>query len=58
MATIKEVAQHAKVSVATVSRAINGNGYVKRETRDKIDAAIKKLNYQPNEVARTLNMKK
>ncbi|MBY7664309.1 LacI family DNA-binding transcriptional regulator [Staphylococcus agnetis] len=58
MATIKEVAQHAKVSVATVSRAINGNGYVKKETRDKIDAAIKKLNYQPNEVARTLNMKK
>lgn len=58
MATIKEVARHAHVSVATVSRAINGNGYVKQETRDKIDAAIQALNYQPNEVARSLNMKK
>lgn len=58
MATIKEVAHYAKVSVATVSRAINGNGYVKQETRDKIEAAIQALNYQPNEVARSLNMKK
>lgn len=57
MTTIKEVAKYANVSVATVSRAINGTGYVKKETRDKIDAAIKKLNYQPNEVARSLNMK-
>lgn len=58
MATIKEVARYANVSVATVSRAINGNGYVKQETRDKIEAAIQALNYQPNEVARSLNMKK
>lgn len=58
MATIKEVAHYAKVSVATISRAINGNGYVKQETRDKIEAAIQALNYQPNEVARSLNMKK
>lgn len=58
MATIKEVAHYAKVSVATVSRSINGNGYVKQETRDKIEAAIQALNYQPNEVARSLNMKK
>lgn len=58
MATIKEVAHYAKVSVATVSRAINGNGYVKQETRNKIEAAIQALNYQPNEVARSLNMKK
>ena len=58
MATIKEVARYANVSVATVSRAINGKGYVKQETRDKIEAAIQALNYQPNEVARSLNMKK
>ncbi|WP_194746377.1 LacI family DNA-binding transcriptional regulator [Staphylococcus chromogenes] len=58
MATIKEVAHYAKVSVATVSRTINGNGYVKQETREKIEAAIQALNYQPNEVARSLNMKK
>lgn len=57
LATIKEVANYAKVSVATVSRAINGNGYVKQETRKKIEEAIQALNYKPNEVARALNMK-
>ncbi|MEB6294230.1 LacI family DNA-binding transcriptional regulator [Mammaliicoccus sciuri] len=54
MATIKQVAQHAGVSVATVSRALNKSGYVKKETQDKIDKAIQELNYRPNETARTL----
>lgn len=54
MATIKQVAQYAGVSVATVSRALNKSGYVKQETQDKIDKAIKALNYHPNETARTL----
>lgn len=57
MATIKEVAALAGVSVATVSRAMNESGYVKAATKAKIDAAIQQLDYAPNEVARTLNMK-
>ncbi|ARJ50739.1 LacI family DNA-binding transcriptional regulator [Staphylococcus lutrae] len=57
MTTMKEVAAFAGVSVATVSRAINHNGYVKAATKMKIEQAIEALNYAPNEVARTLNMK-
>ena len=58
MATIKEVAKYAGVSVATVSRALNRSGYVKEETRKKINKAIKDLNYRPNETARTLYKRK
>lgn len=54
MAGIKDVAKKAKVGVATVSRALNGSGYVSEETRKKIDKAIQELNYTPNELARNL----
>lgn len=54
MAGIKDVAKKAKVGVATVSRALNGSGYVSEEARKKIDKAIKELNYTPNELARNL----
>ncbi|MGC4378564.1 LacI family DNA-binding transcriptional regulator [Fictibacillus sp. Mic-4] len=54
MATIKEVAKEAGVSVATVSRVINNNGYVNDETRKRVEKAIQSLNYQPNDVARSL----
>lgn len=54
MATIKDVAHEAGVSVATVSRVLNENGYVGVETRKKVMRAIAKLNYSPNEVARSL----
>lgn len=56
-ATIKDVAMEAGVSIATVSRAINNNYPVNDKTREKIDKAIKKLNYIPNEVARNLVLK-
>lgn len=58
MATIKEVAQLAGVSVATVSRVLNKNGYVKEQTLEKVEQAIKELNYTPNSIARTLFTKK
>ncbi|MGY3748864.1 LacI family DNA-binding transcriptional regulator [Vagococcus acidifermentans] len=58
MATIKDVAKHAGVSVASVSRYMNKNGYVKKETGEKIEQAIRDLNYVPNEVARSLFQKK
>jgi DNA-binding LacI/PurR family transcriptional regulator len=48
MSTIQQVALLAKVSVATVSRVINQSAHVSEGTRLRVDAAIKKLNYQPN----------
>ena len=48
MATIRQVAQEAGVSIATVSRVLAGDGNfsVKQETRDRIMAAVRKLDYQ------------
>lgn len=57
MANIKDVAKLANVSVATVSRVINNKGYVHEETRKLVEDAIKKLNYIPNEFARSLYKK-
>ncbi|MBA2871237.1 LacI family transcriptional regulator [Anoxybacillus calidus] len=54
MATIRDVARLAGVSVATVSRVLNQNGYVNEETEKRVRRAIQELNYKPNEVARTL----
>lgn len=54
MSTMKEVAAAANVSVATVSRVLNNNGYVNEETRKKVLLAISNLDYVPNEVARSL----
>jgi len=54
-ATIYDVAQHAGVSLSTVSRVINNSGYVKQETRDKIQNAIDALNYIPSSAARNLS---
>lgn len=54
MASIKDVAKLAGVSVATVSRVLNDKGYVGQRTREMVEQAIKELNYKPNEVARSL----
>lgn len=56
--TIYTVAREAQVSMATVSRVVNGNPNVKPETRDRVLDVIKKLNYRPNAVARGLASKK
>lgn len=56
--TIYDVAREARVSMATVSRVVNGNQNVKPETRDKVNEVIKKLNYRPNAVARGLASKR
>lgn len=58
MTTIQDVARHAHVGAATVSRVINKNGYVKEETRERVLQAIKELNYTPNEMARNLYHRK
>ncbi|MFB9621314.1 substrate-binding domain-containing protein [Brooklawnia cerclae] len=54
-ATIRDVAREAGVSIAVVSRAINpGSGPVAPETRDRVLAAIEKLDYRPRAAAREL----
>lgn len=58
MVTIKDVANKAGVSVATVSRVINETGYVHADTRKKVEAAVEQLKYTPNEVARSLYKRK
>lgn len=58
MATIQDVAKHAHVGVGTVSRVLSGKGYVKAETRQKVQASIDALNYTPNEMARNLFFQK
>ena len=52
MVTIREVAQRAGVSTATVSRVVNGSSHVTPETRDKILQIIQDLNYVPDGLAR------
>lgn len=52
--TIKDVAKTANVSIATVSRVLNKNYYVSPELEAKVMDAIKKLDYYPNSVARSL----
>ena len=54
MASIKDVAKKAGVSIATVSAVLNGNDCVKPETKNKVLAAIRELDYTPNLSAREL----
>lgn len=57
-ATINEVAEEAGVSITTVSRVLNNNYPVKKETRERVERAVEKLHYKPNIIARGLIMKK
>lgn len=52
--TIRDIANLAGVSMATVSRVLNHTGYVSEETRKKIEDIISEHNYRPNAVARSL----
>lgn len=54
MASIKEIAQRAGVSTATVSRVLNNNPSVREGTRNKVKEAILALDYYPNALARGL----
>jgi LacI family transcriptional regulator len=56
--TIYDVAREANVSMATVSRVVNGNPNVKPTTRKKVLEVIDRLGYRPNAVARGLASKK
>lgn len=55
MPSIKDVAKKAGVSKSTVSLVINDNGYVSKETKEKVEAAIKELNYIPSKLAQNFS---
>ena len=57
MATLRDVAERAGVTVTTVSRMLNGRVNVSGKTRDKIEKAMRELGYHPNEMARSLAKK-
>lgn len=54
MASIRDIARRAGTSIATVSRVINGSGYVSAEMRARIEAAVCDLDYRPNAGARAM----
>lgn len=54
--TIRDVAKHAKVSIATVSRVLNESSGVREGTREKVWATIEELNFTPNPIARQLSI--
>jgi LacI family transcriptional regulator len=56
--TIYDVANEAKVSLATVSRVINGLEIVREDTRARVETAIEKLGYKPNAIAQGLALQK
>ena len=55
---IYDVAKLSNKSIATVSRVINGSGYVSENTKKDVLKAVKKLNYNPNQIAISLTTKK
>ncbi|WEV45547.1 LacI family DNA-binding transcriptional regulator [Streptococcaceae bacterium ESL0687] len=58
MAKLTDVAKLAGVSPTTVSRVINNYGSLSQKTIDKVHKAMEELNYQPNNLARSLQGKK
>jgi len=52
MASVKDVAARAGVSVGTVSRVINGYADVRPEMRERVERAMRELAYRPNQLAR------
>jgi LacI family transcriptional regulator len=57
MTSIKDIALKANVSIATVSRALNGSANVTPHTRTRILQVAKELDYHPNAMARSLVQK-
>ncbi|MEG3050099.1 MAG: LacI family DNA-binding transcriptional regulator, partial [Thermomonas sp.] len=56
--TIKDVAREAQVSVATVSRALNGQGNVAEAVRERVQEVADRLRYMPHHAARSLSSRR
>ena len=56
--TMKDIANHCGISVATVSRVLNENYYVSPEIKEQVLRAMKELHYSPNYTARSLKCNK
>lgn len=56
--SIKEVAERAGCSTATVSRVLSGTGYISDEAKEKVMAAVEALGYKPNRAARSLRSRR
>src|SRR5258706_8300340 len=57
MATIKEVARRARVSVGTVSNVLTGTVQVSPKLAERVNVAIRDLDYHPDHVARSLKIR-
>ena len=57
-ASIEDVAKHANVSISTVSRVLNRRNVVNSETRERVEQAIRELDYRPNVFARGLMLRR
>lgn len=58
MTTLKDIANATGFSLSTVSYVLNGKKKVKPETYARIMEAVERLNYRPNQLARSLKMKR
>lgn len=56
--TIRDVAKRAHVSVSTVSVVVNGGKYVSPELRERVETAIRDLNYTPSPLGRALSLRR
>jgi DNA-binding LacI/PurR family transcriptional regulator len=56
--TIVDVAKRAGISVSTVSRVLNGSGYVSEDARARIERAMRELEYVPSTIARSMRDKR
>ncbi|WP_409346029.1 LacI family DNA-binding transcriptional regulator [Paenibacillus sp. MBLB4367] len=56
--TIKDLAEKVGVSVTTISRVLNNRGYLSDSLKRKVQEAMEEMNYQPNELARSLSRRK
>lgn len=52
--TIKDVAKEANVSTSTVSRVLSNSSRISEKTKERVNEVIRRLNYKPNAIARSL----
>ena len=57
MVSIRDVAKHAGVAISTVSKVLNHYPNVSEETKEKVNTAIRELNFVPNTIAAALSSK-